>query len=416
MGAARRYLALLVAVRVAIPLAALAASGSKLPALPRYRFVALTGDATGFYAAARELIASLAAPVLAVALVVVAALWWRGRLRSPRALVAAAFVVSLLLVVPISRMHPPGAAVAGWSLLWSVPLLPLRAIGQLTPNSAFAVGLVLSLAANAVTVVASFLAGTWATGRRTVGLGAATIFALWPLLAAGVAGTSAWGNGSWTVDAGLALYTEPLSTALMTSALALLLWPRAADGALAAAGLLLGYATVTRLSNGIVAALAVGIVWLLRDRRAATWVAAGGLAFAPVVAAYWPKGYAAQFSNAQSWPRDPFALHWVAHNWSASLLFTPRALVVLVPVALAGAAFLRSRYALALLLAWIAANAVLYSFYRVTWEHPRFLYASLPALFVLWTAGAASAANTATSVRSRAKTSQSSARNETTSS
>jgi hypothetical protein len=42
----------------AIPLAALAASGRALPGLPRYEYEGLTGDATGFYAATREFIAS----------------------------------------------------------------------------------------------------------------------------------------------------------------------------------------------------------------------------------------------------------------------------------------------------------------------------------------------------------------------
>jgi hypothetical protein len=360
--------------------------------LPRYRFVALTGDATGFYAAARELISQLASPVsLAAALValVLLGVCWRERRRGAPVAVAAALVVALFLVVPVSRMHPPGAAVVGWPLLWSVPLLPLRALGQLTPNAAFACGLVLSLVASAVAVVATAYAGLWATGRRAVGFAAAALVALWPLLEGGVAGTKAWGNGTWTVDAGLALYTEPLSTALMTVALALLLRPRAGDGSFAAAGLLLGFATVTRLSNGLVAALAVSAVALCRGRRPAAFVAAGGLAFAPVVAAYWPKGYAAQFGNPESWPRHPFSLHWVARSWSDSLLFTPRALIVLVPLALLGAAALGARYALALVAAWILANAVFYSFYRVTWEHPRFLFVALPPLFILWARGAA---------------------------
>jgi hypothetical protein len=59
----------LAAVRVAIPLAALAASGHALPGLPRYRYGPLSGDATGFYAAARALMASargLGAPLAAV--------------------------------------------------------------------------------------------------------------------------------------------------------------------------------------------------------------------------------------------------------------------------------------------------------------------------------------------------------------
>src|ERR687892_2474396 len=51
-------LAALAAVRAAIALGALAASGDQLPGLPRYRFVALTGDATGYYAATREFMAA----------------------------------------------------------------------------------------------------------------------------------------------------------------------------------------------------------------------------------------------------------------------------------------------------------------------------------------------------------------------
>ena len=55
-------LALLAAVRVAIPLAVYAASPTRLPALPRFTRAAhdggLTGDATGFYAAAREFMAA----------------------------------------------------------------------------------------------------------------------------------------------------------------------------------------------------------------------------------------------------------------------------------------------------------------------------------------------------------------------
>ena len=43
-------LGVLVAIRVAIPLAAHADSGSKLPGLPRWTYEGFTGDATSFYA------------------------------------------------------------------------------------------------------------------------------------------------------------------------------------------------------------------------------------------------------------------------------------------------------------------------------------------------------------------------------
>src|SRR6266536_6705317 len=55
-------LGLLVAVRVAIPLAAYADAGSSLPGLPEFQRQArdggLMGDASGFYAAAREFMAA----------------------------------------------------------------------------------------------------------------------------------------------------------------------------------------------------------------------------------------------------------------------------------------------------------------------------------------------------------------------
>ena len=76
------------AIRLAIPLAARADSGSQLPGLPRWTYRGLQGDATGFYAAAREFMAAwgrvprpllvllaLAALAAAVALVLV----WRRR-------------------------------------------------------------------------------------------------------------------------------------------------------------------------------------------------------------------------------------------------------------------------------------------------------------------------------------------------
>ena len=55
-------LGLLAAIRVAIPLAAYADTGSGLPGMPAFtragRDGGLTGDATGFYAATREFMAA----------------------------------------------------------------------------------------------------------------------------------------------------------------------------------------------------------------------------------------------------------------------------------------------------------------------------------------------------------------------
>jgi hypothetical protein len=381
----------LAAVRIAIPLAALAASGHALPGLPRYEYDGLTGDATGFYAAAREFMASwgrLGAPVLTLVVVITVAgviafaLEWRRRLIRPSWLVANAVALfALVVTVAVTQMHPPGAAVFGWPLVWGMPMLPYRALGgPLDQDVAFAFGLILSLAANAVTVVATAYAGLYATGRRAIGTGAAAAYALWPVLVGLIGGERAWGNGTWAVDAGLALYTEPLSTALVTTALALVLSPRLTDLRLALAGASLGLATLVKLSNGLVAAVALALLVRRVGPRASASFFRAALPFALVVAAYWPKGYEAQ-------RREPFSLDYAARSWSDSLLFSPRTLLVLVPLAIVGALALRSWWPRALLAAWIVPTALLYTFYRVTWEHPRFLFASLPAVFLLWVAG-----------------------------
>ena len=164
-------LAALVAIRIAIPLVALAASGHDLPALPPYDYEPLNGDATGFYAEARELISAVFGPAGAgAALIVGAGAWAVWRLR-PRwtAVAVGALAVSLAASVLVLATEPAGAAVVGWPLLWAIPLLPLRVAGVLDPDLAFAVGLPLSLAANAVTVVAIAYAGCRASGRRGVG-------------------------------------------------------------------------------------------------------------------------------------------------------------------------------------------------------------------------------------------------------
>jgi hypothetical protein len=210
---------------------------------------------------------------------------------------------------------------------------------------------------------------------------AAALFAAWPLLTRPLAGTSAWENGQWNVDVGLHLYTEPLSTALVAVALALLLTPRLGELQLALAGALLGYATVVKVSNGLFAAAALVLVAIRLGPRRALPLAAAGAAFAPLVAVYWPKGY----------PEIPdvpgFSLGQAGRSWADSLLFDPRTVVLLLPLALLGLLAVRP-WVGALLGAAIATNAILFTFYEHTHLHPRFLYASLPALFVLEAAGA----------------------------
>lgn len=377
-------LAALVALRVAIPVVALAASGHDLPGLPLYTYIPLNGDATGFYAEARELISTAFGPAGAVAaLLLGAGAWSAWRLRPAwKALVAAALAVSLAATVLVLSSAAVGAAVVGWPLVWAIPLLPLRLLGVLDEDLAFVVGLPILLAANAVTVVATAVIGLRASGRRSIGVSAAALFAIWPLLARVLAGESAWENGQWHVDVGLHLYTEPLSTALVATAIALLLGPRLDELRLALAGVLLGYATVVRVSNGLFAAAAVALVALRVGPRRALPFAIGGFAFAPLVAAYWPKGYPA-IENVPG-----FSLGQASRSWgSDTLMFDPRTVALLLPLAVLGTLALRA-WTSALLVAVIATNVSLYTFYEHTHLHPRFLYVLLPALFVLEAAGA----------------------------
>jgi hypothetical protein len=373
--------AALAALRVAIPLVALVADGRDLRVFPRYDHEPLIGDATGFYATARELISEAAGPPGALALAVAAGgAWLAFRQREPWRRVVVASAAAAAATVVVAPSDPGGAAVVGWPLLWAVLLLPFRVVGLLDPDVAFAVGLPVLLAANAVAVVAAAYLGLRATGSRAVGLAAAALFALWPLLVRPLAGDRAWENGQWLVDVGLALYNEPLSTALVTVALALLVAARPAPAALAAAGLLLGYATTVRVSNGLLAAVAAAFVLWRAGLRGSLPLLAAGAPWAVLVAVYWPKGYPVI-------PNVPgFSLEQATRSWSDSSVFDPLTLALLLPLSLVALALLRT-WAVALLGAVVAVTAAFYSFYEHTHLHPRFLYVALPSLFVLQAAG-----------------------------
>ena len=388
----------LVALRLWIPLAALLGSGEQIPGLPRYDYEPLNGDAVGFFEAVKAVFLAASRPpqallglglVLTAAAAVAAVALWRTR-------AALRWVWILLPAIPFSLtvarvlvdVEPPGAAVIGWPLAWALPLVPVWAAGgNIEAGTAFAAGFPLGLAAIAATVVATAYAGLYATGRRSVGLVAAALYACWPLLTRPLAGPGAWENGQWNVDVGLHLYTEPLSTCLVAVALALLLRQASGPVAFAVAGLLLGYATVVKLSDVLVAGVLVGVVALCRGARASVPVVAGGIVAAPLVAAYWSKGYVAMFDGRTAAVDRPWALDYARPNWEHSLLFTPTVLVLLAPLAVFGVLALRGRYARLAVVLPIVATALLYSFYYVTYQHPRFLYVALPPLFVLEAAG-----------------------------
>jgi hypothetical protein len=180
-----------------------------------------------------------------------------------------------------------------------------------------------------------------------------------------------------------------LSTLLVTSGAALLLSPRLTPLRLALAGCALSVATSVKLSNALLAGAALLIVFLRGRVRDALPYLAGALAFAPVVAVFWPLSYPKLFDNPQSWPHDPFDAAHIVSSWTNSSIFTPHTLAIVVPLAAIGIARLVRPWPLLLVLAFLLVNPVFYSFYANTAGHPRFLYASLPELLVLWAAGVA---------------------------
>jgi hypothetical protein len=395
-------LGLLAAIRVAIPLAAYADAGSGLPGMPAFTRSphdgGLTGDATGFYAATREFMAAwgrmpravLALDVLVAlaAAAVLVGLWRRRPAWRPWLVPAALCTFGLVVSVDVHWMKPSGAAVFGWPLLWSLPMLAYRALGVgLSKHIAWDFGFTLSLLCVALTVVAVAYLGRNATGRRRLGLLAAAFWTLWPLLVGAIAGHHAWANGQWEVDVGLHNYSEPLSTLLVTTGAALVLSPRLTQMRLALGGCALSAATLTKLSNALLAGAALIVVFLRGPRRDALPYLAGALALAPLVLAYWPISYPKLFHNPQSWPRDPFDPAHVGSSWTHSSIFTPHTLAIVLPLAAIGIAGLLRPWALSLVLAFLLINPIFYSFYANTAQHPRFLYASLPELFVLWAAG-----------------------------
>jgi hypothetical protein len=395
-------LGLLVAIRVAIPLAAYAGAGFPgTPAFSRRPLDGgLKGDATGFYAATREFMAAwgrMPRPVLVLAMLFVAAtattvvVTWRRRpgLRPWLPAVAlGAFGIATCL--DIHWMKPSGAAVFGWPLLWALPMLAYRVVGfSLSKHVAWDFALGLSLVLVALTVVAVAYLGRNATGRRWAGLLAAAFWTFWPLLVGVIAGQGAWSNDQWNIDVGLHGYSEPLSTLLVTTGAAILLSPRLTQLRLVLAGCVLSVATSVKVSNCLLAAAALVVVFLRGRRREALPYLAGALSFAPVVLAYWPLSYPKLYGNPQSWPRDPFNVGHVVSSWTQSSMFTPQTLAIVIPLAIVGAFGIRRPWALALVLAFLLINPVFYSFYANTSQHPRFLYASLPELFVLWSAGIA---------------------------
>ena len=382
-----------IAARLAIPLAALAAEGTALPGFPAFHYGPPSGDAYGYHAAAREIVAAvsrLVLPLFAVAAFGALLAFGAARRRVSTGLIVGlvAVLVSLATTLVVLEMKPAGAPVIGWPLLWALGLLPLRLLQPgLGPDAAFAVGFLLSLLAIAATVVAVAFAGFWSSGERRVGLVAAALFALWPFVPGLVVGERAWENGTWFVDVGLHLYTEPLSTALVVGAVALLLRPAAGDLTMLAIGLALGFATVVKLSDGVIAVGLIGVLLVARRWRQALLVSLGGFVALPVLIAYWGKGYVATYGGSISASDRPWSLQYVEAAWGDSLLFSPLLIALLVVPAVVGTIALRTMFDRAIVVVPVVVTVITYSVYYVTALHPRFLYVALPLVLVLDSAG-----------------------------
>jgi hypothetical protein len=333
--------------------------------------------------------AAVAVLALLVGLALCARNWSRRPERRVWTLLAGALLLSLVAAgIIVGSPHAPVGAV-GWPLLWMVPLTPLRIVHATGQDPAFAVGLLLSLAANALTVGAAAYAGLYATGRRAVGLGAATLFATFPVWMWLLEGGKGWENSTWNVDAGLHMVTEPLSTALVATGAALLLSPSLTPMRLGLAGLTLGYAVTVRPTNGFLAVVAVALVAARVGWRRTLPYLAGGLCSLPILLAFMRRKTGYEFSVTTSAHGPLYSGSYVGHNWADSLLFGPQALLILVPLAMLGVWLLRNAWTRLLFAAWIVPNALFYSFFRATVEHPRYLFMSLPAVLVLWSAGLA---------------------------
>jgi hypothetical protein len=386
-----------VALRLLVPLAVLAAAPTRLPLAPDYTYTPLNGDADGYYHAVTNLyfaastvfdgwlgIASVALLVCfgaAGELIRRSGLMWL-------ALSLWAFGVSLVLGVLVHDMAAPGAGVVGWPLAWALTALPLPILRlATTPDRAFGFGLAASLAANGFTVVATAVAGRRLSGRRLVGLLAAGLLASWPLWMSLIAGSQAFQNGQWNVNVGLALYTEPVSTALVAAALLLLTKEPLRPTVAVLAGLALGFSTVVKLTDGLIAAALVALV-AIRDSLAwAALVAVGGVVSLPILLGYWAHGYVNDNEGVAVPPGGRYQWRFVHENLTGSTIFTPWMLLVLLPLAVIGLATLRGWFGRALLSAPIAVTVAAYATYYWTAQHPRFFDVVMPSVFILQAVG-----------------------------
>lgn len=389
----------LASLRIAPAAVVAIANGTSLPGLPGYAYGPARGDTYGFYAAAREFISSwtrISKPLLALAVVVVAAVlagslraWRRGR--RGEAVAAASLACGLFCSLAVRQMGLTGAGAVGWPIVWSLPLFPLRAAGSLSYHPAYYIAFVLLLASNAATIGA-----TAALARRLLparyALIAPALLVVFPFLMRAVEGTGNIVYETWLADSGQLAYSEPLSTALVTVGVALVVLRPRNPVATAVAGGLAGLAVDVRVSNAPIAVVLFAAILIGRRFRPAATYAVAGAGTVSIALAFWSKGYASftTHETAQA-PNGLFSVHYLSRSWANSGVFDWKMLAILLPLPLLGAFALRGRpIALLALAGTIVVTAALYAAYYITALHPRFLLVALPSLFVLAAVGVAS--------------------------
>jgi len=267
--------------------------------------------------------------------------------------------------------------------------VPFRVVGWIDNEVSVGVGIAIAVVANAVTIFATAFIGQRVTGNRRIGILAAALFTFWPFLTWLLLGERTWDNSAWAIDAGLELYTEPVSTACVATGIALALVRGRPPWAVVTAGVVFGYATAVRPTNIVFAAAAAILFASERDWRSAARFVVGGVAVLPIMLAFLPKkrGYDLELARDQTglplWSND-----YLVSTFTDSSVYRPLLLALLLPVVVVGVLALPSRRIALMLLGGALANALIYSFFRATFEHPRYLQAGLPALLVLWAAGA----------------------------
>jgi hypothetical protein len=394
----KRLVAGLALLRILPAVIVLAANGQSLPGFPGYRYGPPNGDTFGFYAAAREFISAwshLSKPLLGFALIVLlVCLWLATRLwlhdRRAESVVLISAAIGLFVSLGVREMGLTGAGAVGWPIVWSIPLFPLRVVGALDYHAAYYLGVALLLACNVVTVFATALIARWLVPGRFA-LVAPALLVAWPFLMRLVDGTGNIVYGSWLDDVGPLLYAEPLSTALVTVALALAILRRASPLAGALTGALLGLSVAVRVSNATIAVAIFVVTVLGTTRRTAAAFALAGIGTVSVAAEFWSRGYGS-FKNHPSdqAPNGLFSPHYLVRSWRDSSVFDWKMIVILLPLPLIGVfALRRRRYDTLILASVVIVTAAFYSAYYITALHPRFLFVALPALFVLAAAGTA---------------------------